>query len=101
MMRCSLFPNSLEVTSTTKDCVMEGSQHVTQLGLHDRYNLDVRIVLSWTDKSSGPTMMDTDGNIMVEVGGLDSRDISPCTPYSIPYVFACCVEFGKGRKMLA
>ena len=64
---CSIFPNSLEVTSTTKDCVMEGSQHVQQLGLHDRYNLDVRIVLSWTDTSSGPTLMETDGNIMVEV----------------------------------
>ena len=63
----SILPNRLEVTSTTRDCIMEGSEHVQQMGLHERYNLDVRIVLTWKEGAGISPVMETDGSIMVEV----------------------------------
>jgi len=45
---------------------MDGSDKVKQLGLHERYNVDVRIVLTWTE-GLNPAMMETNGSIIVEV----------------------------------
>uniref|UniRef100_A0A7R9V1U0 Uncharacterized protein n=1 Tax=Chlamydomonas euryale TaxID=1486919 RepID=A0A7R9V1U0_9CHLO len=45
-------PNRAEITSTTGDCVLSGSHHVTKLGLNERFNLNVRIVFSWDDSES-------------------------------------------------
>ena len=61
-----ILPNRLEVTSTTADCVMDGSHQVKQLGLHERYNVDVSIILKWNE-GPNPALMETDGNINVEV----------------------------------
>lgn len=57
-----------EITSTTGDCVLYGSHHVNQLGLNERFNLDVRIVFTWDDQSSrnGPKIY-VNGSIKVEV----------------------------------
>ncbi len=49
------------VTSSEADCVLDGSKHVQDLKLNDRYNLDVRIAIDWT-----PTTLSADGNITVE-----------------------------------
>ena len=85
---------------------MEGSQHVQQLGLHDRYNLDVRIVLSWTEASSGPTLMETDGNIMVEASARKYCPIqfmcdlkcSPCVLYAGRCAQAILLHSAKGTE---
>lgn len=53
----------LKVTSTTKDCILEGSSHVQQLNLNDRYNLDVSITLVWKDER----LMTSEGSLVVEV----------------------------------
>ena len=60
----SVIPDNLIVTSTTKDCILDGSSHVQQLNLNERYNLDVQIVCSWSNQR----LMASEGSLMVEVG---------------------------------
>ena len=67
---CSVMNDHLAVTSTTADCILDGSHHVTDLNLNDRYNLDVRIVMNWKNER----LMSSEGILMVEVGaGPDER----------------------------
>ena len=60
---CRVNQDYLKVTSMTKDCVLEGSSHVQQLNLNERYNLDVSIELTWKDQR----LMSSEGSLMVEV----------------------------------
>ena len=60
---CSVMNDHLAVTSTTADCILDGSHHVMDLNLNDRYNLDVRIVMNWKNER----LMSSEGILMVEV----------------------------------
>lgn len=60
-----MLKDSFEVTAGTGDCILEGSHHVAKLNLNDRFNLDVKIVFTWTE-APRPSMT-IDGRIAVEV----------------------------------
>ncbi|GAX75871.1 hypothetical protein CEUSTIGMA_g3314.t1 [Chlamydomonas eustigma] len=58
-------PNSVEVTTTTSNCVMDASQQIKDMGLDKMYNVNVRLALKWDDVSQ-PTLTST-SSINVEV----------------------------------
>lgn len=49
----SSFNERIEFTSTTESCVLDGSQHVKDFKLDERFNLDVRMVFTWKNKAAG------------------------------------------------
>ncbi|GAX75870.1 hypothetical protein CEUSTIGMA_g3313.t1 [Chlamydomonas eustigma] len=58
--------SSVEVTTTTSDCVLDASQHIKDLGLDKSYKVDVRLVLACWEDGAKPSLTST-SSIVVEV----------------------------------
>ena len=70
--RLNLSTHSFEVTAVTEDCVLQGSHHVENMKLNERYNLDVLIKFTWVESKPSITI---DGRISVDV------DLSGLQPF--------------------
>eukprot|EP00798_Chlamydomonas_sp_ICE-L_P031954 gene31954-33738_t len=55
----------MELASNT--CILNGSNHVTDLKLNDVFNLDVKVAFSWQDGSSGAPTIFSEASIDVDV----------------------------------
>jgi len=81
----STFTERISFTSTTEDCVLNGSHHVKDFKLDERFLIDVTMTFRWKNppsmgaSSNGngngavgqpkPGMIEADGRIVIEVSG--------------------------------
>ena len=74
---CSVFPERITFTSKTENCVLDGSHHVKDFRLDERFVIDVTMTFRWKNPAVGvpghgatalaQSTILADGSIVVEV----------------------------------
>lgn len=91
---CSAFPEGISISSGFEDCLLDGSHHVQDLGLDERFRIAVTMDFKWENPQRQPiTDADADssanGGVASVTEGVIHADGSIRVEVKFPIVKSC------------